>query len=166
MSDQEVNIKDLKGEKIDLDNLEQDEKLIQTVLADVETRKTKSENPRDYWIYTTPEDDRGMQMAFVTFSSTFNEILKDALTNERSLKIVYKIPAKYGSFTVSTVELPDGTYATKEAKTAWKKGNMKNNRQAALQAAATMYSGADAGKVKADNVIELADHFLKWIEKE
>lgn len=155
-----INIKDLKGTELDLKNLPENERSWRGALNDMEDKKTGNGKP--YWIFSAAEDEMGRVVRFVTFSSTIKAIIEDALTNERALTLVYQLPEKYGSFTLVSAELPDGTFSAKEAREAWKKGNKANNRAQVITAAA-MVSGKEAGT---DEVIAVAEILLKWVEKE
>jgi len=158
----EVNIADIKGVK-DY-KLEDNERLWQGRLVDLEEKKTQKGT--SYWIFKSDVDENGMQFNFVTFSNTQKVVVEDALIQLRQIKIVYKLPIKFGSFDIVCAELPDGTFSTKEARDSWKKGNKANNRASVIQSAVAFELVDSAGKPKLDSVFSIAEKLLKWVEKE
>lgn len=157
-----VFLKDITGVKLDLSTLAEQERHWKGQLADMKEKKTQKGTP--YWIFKSEMDDNGFMVQFTTFSSTQKVVIEDALLNIRPIGIVYDKNPKFGSYGVICAELPDGTYSTKEAKDAWKKGNAKSNRSYALQGACTVLAGNK--DIKAETITSLADELLKWIEKD
>lgn len=161
-----VNIKDLKGVKLDLKTLAENERVWKGQLEDMVAKKTQKDTP--YWIFSSSEDENGVIMQFTTFSSTQKAVIEDALIGLRPLGIVYQLPAKFGSFNVVSAELPDGTFSAKEAREAWKKGNKANNRATVIQSAVALvtWQKFDAGLDAINQAIAYAEELLKWVEKE
>lgn len=161
-NNQPINLADITGVKLDLKALADTERVWSGVLDDIEEKQTQK--GAKYWIFKSSEDENGVVMAFVTFSSTQFAVVNDALLNQRATKIVYQLPAKFGSFNIVSAELPDGTFSAKEAREAWKKGNKANNRASVMTSAVSFEIAK--GKPTIEGVIATAEELLKWVEKE
>ena len=159
-NNQKFDIKEVKGEALPA-LTDQQRKWKGTI---VNRQDKKSGAGRDFWLYSDLPDDRGLNQVFAVFSTTDKAIIDYYLKAATEFEMVYDKNAKYGSFNIDHIGLPDGTWATKEAKNAWKKGNKANNRALALNSAAIL----QAGKKESDDqtVIDIAEVFIAWIEKE
>lgn len=126
-----------------------------------------SQRGTKFWLFKELPDDRGLSIVFAVFSSTDKEILDYYMSSNKEFSLVYNKEAKFGSFNIEHIELPNGTWTTKEAKTSWKKGNKANNRALALNSSAILYGSAESKtEIDPQKIIDLAEVFLAWIEIE